>query len=283
MAGNVIKVTIKKGDMLDKIAKKHGLKSGQFIFDAKENAKVKKLRGKPESIQPGDVFIIPAPDEKTIKNTFSKNMPRMSIDISGPKQLIFVQQKWEYTYANQAGTSNWTSKEKMDFHNNVDKAIWRHWSGKFTISVSGASEFAKVYKDTIFKVSFDIKYVKSGGHWKVAVTKIPTGSKKTSSVNWGNQTIKLDTEDTVLRVRDRDGKKFKQIPAAHEFGHAVGNATGNANVDHTDEYKVTSTYKDEKNSMMNVGMQLKKRHADHLIAELNKMVKDTVFAIKSVS
>lgn len=283
MSGKETKVTIKKGDTLDKYAKKYGLKSGQFIFDAKANAKVKKLRGSPKSIQPGDVFIIPAPDEKSIKNTFTKNMPRMSIDISGPKKLIFVQQKWEYTYVKQAGTSNWTSKEKMDFHNNVDKAIWKHWSGKFTISVSGRSDFAKVYKDTDFKVNFDIKYVKSGGHWKVEVTKIPTGSKKTSSVNWGNQTIKLDTEDLVLRERTRDGKKYKQLPAAHEFGHAAGNATGNANVDHADEYKVTSTYKDEKKSMLHIGMQLKKRHADHLVAELNKMVKDTTFTVKSVS
>lgn len=33
---------------------------------------------------------------------------------------------------------------------------------------------------------------------------------------------------------------------------------------------------------MNIGNELKKRHADHIIHELNKMIKDTVFTVKSV-
>lgn len=281
MAGKPNVHVFKKGDTLDKIAKKYGVKSGKVIFEAKANAKLKKERGDVGSLQPGDKLVIPVLTEKDIKSSYSKNMPRMSIDVSGPKKLIFVQQKWEYTYANSGGTSNWTNKQKADFHNNVDRAIWKSWSGKYSITVSGKSDFATVYKDTVFKVSFDIKKVSSGGHWQVNVTKIPTGSSKTSSVNWGSQKIELDTEDTILRVRDRDGKKFKQIPAAHEFGHAVGNSKfGPAG--HGDEYPVTSTYKDEKKSMMNIGAQLKKRHADHIIMELNKMIPDTVFAVKSI-
>ena len=271
----------KKGDTLDKIAKTHKLKSGKVIFDHKSNAKLKKLRGDAGSVAVGDKLVIPPPNEKDITNAVSKNMPRMSIDISGPKKLIFVQQKWAYTYANSGGTSNWTNKQKSDFHTNVDKAIWAKWSGKYTISVSGKSDFAKVYCDTDFQVSFDIKKVGSGGHWAVNVTKIPTGTNKTSSVDWGGQIIELDTEDTVLRVRDRGGKKFKQVPAAHEFGHAVGNSKFGPAA-HGDEYTVGNAYLAEKKSMMNVGSQLKKRHADHIILELNKMIKDTTFKVKSV-
>lgn len=279
--GKVIKVVFKKGVNLDKVAKENFLKNGKEIFEARENAKLKKSRKDIARLVDGDELIVPKPSEKSIKNSFSNNMPRMSIDISGPKRLIFVQQKWVYTYVNQAGTSSWTSKQKIDFHNKVDQGIWKYWSGKFTLSVSGTSAFARVYEDCDFQVSFDIKYATSGGHWQVTVTKIPTGTNKTSSVDWGAQTIELDTEDTVLRVRDKDGKKFKQLPAAHEFGHAVGNSKfGPAG--HGDEYTVTSAYKDEHSSMMNVGMQLDKRHADHLIIELNKMIPDTEFKVKKV-
>jgi hypothetical protein len=100
-------------------------------------------------------------------------------------------------------------------------------------------------------------------------------------VNWNDQTIDLDTEDTQTVTREEGGKKHKQVPAAHEFGHAAGNSKfGPAG--HGDEYPDSSPYKDEKESMMNIGSELKKRHADHLILELNKMIPDTTFAIKDI-
>ena len=51
---------------------------------------------------------------------------------------------------------------------------------------------------------------------------------------------------------------------------------------HGDEYPDSSPYKDEKESMMNIGSELKKRHADHLILELNKIIPDTTFAVKDI-
>ena len=280
MAPKVIKYTIKKGDMLDKIAKKYGLKSGQFIFDAKVNSKVKKLRKEPSKIQPGDVFIIPAPDPSTIKTHFTSKGARMSIDVDGPKKLIFVQQKWAYTYFKQAAASAWNNREKKDFHNNVDKLIWKHWSGKFTFGVKGTSEFVKVYKDTEFKCNFDIESVSSGGHWEVKVTKIRSGGAHLGSeVKWNDQVILLDTFDTLVRIRTKEGKQFKQIAAVHEFGHAVGNTYV---LDRGDEYRVGNTYEFERNSMMNVGMQLKKRYTRTLVEELNKMIPKTEFFVKRV-
>ncbi|CAN0578279.1 unnamed protein product, partial [Ectocarpus sp. 12 AP-2014] len=156
---------IKKGETLDKIARAHGLKSGKFLFDHKVNAKLKALRKTPESIQIGDKIFLPPPDLKSIKTHFTSKGARMSVDVDGPKALIFVQQKWAYEYTKQAAASKWTAKQKTNFHNAVDKAIWKGWSGKFKVRVEGTSEFAKAFADTEFKVNFDIKKVDTGGHW----------------------------------------------------------------------------------------------------------------------
>lgn len=215
---------LKKGDTLDKIARAHSFKSGKFLFDHKLNAQLKSKRKKPEMIQPGDKVFLPPPDIKTIKTHFTSKGYRMSIDVDGPKALIFVQQKWAYEYTKQSLATKWTSAQKKKFHKDVDGAIWKAWSGKFKIKVEGKSLFAKAFKDTIFKVNFDIKSVTSGAHWVVNVTKIAVGGGHESSwVDWSNQEIKLDTLDTVFKIRTKEGKQFKQVTAAHEFGHAAGN------------------------------------------------------------
>ncbi len=274
--------TIKRGDTLSGIARKYGLKGWKDIYEAPENKKFKKDNPDPNKISPGGKLFVP-PSPKTVKSIHKKDMPRMSISVDATKALIFVQQKWEYTFVTQKGVSKWTGKEKKDFHNAADKAIWARWSGKYKITCSGTSDFARVYKDTVFDVSFDIKYVKSGGHWKVTVTKVPKGSKSpTSSVDWNKQTINLDSEDTKLKDLQGTGKKEdKQSPFAHEFGHAVGNSK-HGPAGHGDEYKKSSGHFADKSSMMNIGNKLKKRHADHLIMELNKMIKSTTFSVKSV-
>ena len=274
--------TVKRGENLSKIAKKYKASNWKYIYEDPVNAKFRKERPNPNEIQPGDKIVIP-PTPGTVTNKYSKNLPRMSIDIDATKSLIFVQQKWAYVFVEKSGVSKWTSKEKKDFHNAADKAIWARWSGKFKLTCSGKSDFARAYKDTVFDVSFDIKYVKSSGHWTVTVTKVPKGSKSpTSSVNWTDQTIALDSEDTKLKDLLGTGKKKdKQSPFAHEFGHAVGNSK-HGPAAHGDEYKSSSANFADKKSMMNIGNQLRKRHADHLVMELDKMIKDTTWTVKSV-
>lgn len=267
--------TIKKGDSLSAIAKKHGLKSWKQIYDAPENKTFKKDNPDPNKINPGDKIFVP-PSSKTIKSYYKKDMPRMSYEIFGDKALIFVQQRWTYVYQSAAGCSKWESKEKTKFHNELDKAIWAKWSGAFKVQVSGTSDFAKVFKDTVFKLNFDIKRVSSKAHWTVTATKIKKGDFETSSVNWSKQTIKLDTEDTKLtKKQTEDGKDTgSHKPVNHEFGHAVG--------DNPDEYKTASPHRKQIKSLMNVGSQLKKRHADHVMEELSKMIPNTKFTVKSV-
>ena len=61
------KHTVKKGETLTKIGKKYGA-DPDAIFNDKANAKLKKERGKPDKIQPGDVVIITkaGPDKKQL-------------------------------------------------------------------------------------------------------------------------------------------------------------------------------------------------------------------------
>lgn len=59
---------VAKGDTLEKIAKSHKIKDYKLIFDAPENAKLKKQRKQPKAIQPGDILVIPA----TFANDVSK-------------------------------------------------------------------------------------------------------------------------------------------------------------------------------------------------------------------
>ncbi len=56
----------KKGDSLDDIAKKHGLKDGNVIWKFPENKAVASKRGKPDQLQAGDTLVLP-PSEREIK------------------------------------------------------------------------------------------------------------------------------------------------------------------------------------------------------------------------
>ncbi|MEM7440812.1 MAG: LysM peptidoglycan-binding domain-containing protein [Pseudomonadota bacterium] len=69
---------VAKRDTLITIAKKYKHKSWKTIWDDKRNAKVKKKRGNPEAIEPGDVLIIPF-NEDQLKALKLKAISLMSL------------------------------------------------------------------------------------------------------------------------------------------------------------------------------------------------------------
>ncbi|MEX0320426.1 MAG: hypothetical protein AB3N21_20930 [Ruegeria sp.] len=219
--------------------------------------------------------------DKAIDLVHKKKTKRMDFRIDGKKGQVWVRQTWNYVYVTKKKASKWTPKEKKDFHVAIEKTIRKAWNGKFVLTVKGKSEFAAHYKGKTLTVHFDVDPVSSGAHWTVTAAKIPKGDFHGSKVNWGKQTIELDTEDMNPAKKKGAPKGVTQDPAAHEFGHAIGNATGSP-AGHADEYKKTSAYKHHKKSIMNVGMKVKKRHADYLVIELNKIIPDTTFVVKSV-
>jgi len=167
----------------------------------------------------------------------------------------------------------WSRQEKIDFHKATEKIIRKAWGGKFVLEVSGESEFAVYFKGKTFTVFFDVDPRKKGTHWTVFAIKLPLGGSNTSKVNWTKQEITLDSED--LQPSDKGaGVGVKMDITAHEFGHT--------NVE-PDEYLATNAYKAQKKSIMNLGNQVKKRHAKHLVEELSKIVPNTKFSVKSIN
>ena len=197
----------------------------------------------------------------------------MDINIDEFTKIILVQEKWKYNWID-IGT--WTYAERKDFHQKADSLIWTKWGSKLIIKTKGDSAFAKKHFSSGFILKFDIKWVISGEHWTVNVKKIALGDFNPSSVNWPNRTIDLDTEDTKKLLRDRGGKKFRQYPVAHEFGHAIGDHSWVPRMQ-SDEYPPGSINELDHRSMMNVGTNLRKRHINFILRHLKNMVPNTIF------
>jgi len=208
----------------------------------------------------------------TLNTTYTSKTDRMDIYVNAISKTVLIEQKWKYTWKNSPTTTKWTYAQKKAFHDTADGLIWKQWSNHFKLKCEGTSDFVKTYGLLEFTVNFDIKWVLSNEHWNVSVKKIPAGQFERSSVHWTNKVITLDTEDLNQMTRTRGGKAYKQHPFSHEFGHAV----------HSDEYRPTSLFKLDLLSRMNVGNELRKRHLDYIIIELNKMIPDTKFSISSL-
>ncbi len=211
---------------------------------------------------------------------YSKSTDRMDIHIEESRGTILIKQKWKYFWLNYIGTSPWTYAEKRKFHNEVDNIIWNSWGQYFYLKVRGTSDFAKRNVNKRWDVNFDIEWVTHTEHWKVNVTKYPDNypGNPTSSVLWNSKTITLDTKDTSWRKRVRTGGTFYQYPVSHEFGHAAGNSIYASSGMHGDEYKSNSMYFNDKKSLMNIGNQLRDRHLDYIISELNTMISNAIFS-----
>ncbi len=213
---------------------------------------------------------------------YHKSTSKMNISIVTDKNYIFVSQRWKYSWLNAPKTTAWTYAQKKDFHNKVDRLIWSNWSSHFTLKVSGRSDFAKQYKGKTLRINFDVQWVLSNEHWNVDVTKIKKNDSKTSSVRWSSNIIKLDTNDTLLRQTSKKNPAYVQYPVVHEFGHAIGNSKYASKGMHGDEYKKKSLHYADKKSLMNIGHELRSRHIDTLISELNTMIPNTTFKVSRV-
>lgn len=209
---------------------------------------------------------------KPAKIDYTRKTKRMDFELTGANQKIWIRQYWDYVYKTKGKVKKWTKQEKKDFHTETEKIIRKAWGGKFVLEASGTSDFAKYFKGKTFTVYFDVDPRKKGKHWTANVTKIPKGGSNVSKVKWSSQVIILDSED--LQPADKGaGGGVKMDVAAHEFGHTLGQP---------DEYKASNAFHSHKKSIMNLGNEVKKRHAKHLVEELSKMIPDTTFSVKSV-
>lgn len=210
-----------------------------------------------------------------------KDTPWCVIDIDTTAGRVFLQQRWQYTWAVQPPLATWSPTEQRDFHNRADREIWAAWSNQARLNVTGSSAFAGRFSGRPITLNLDIRGVNATPHWKVTVTKIPPNQFKTSSVVWATRTISLDTNDFSTRTICYGTPKSctNQVPVAHEFGHAAGNTSTKGR---GDEYKKSHPHRGDQASIMHSGNQLRSRHFRTIIDELSTMIPGTVFAVGSV-
>ena len=210
-----------------------------------------------------------------------KRLPWCDIDINTTSGHIFFQQKWNYTWLTKPGVSSWTATEKTDFHNRADHYIWAAWSNRVLFPVSGTSAFARHHVRSGVTINLDIRRVTSREHWNVNVKKIPAADHERSNVIWNSRLINLDTNDFNTRNNCVGIPRscHSQVPVAHEFGHAAGNTSV---LRRGDEYRPTSPHRNDHASIMNAGNQLRDRHFQTILDELNLMISNTSFLVRSI-
>jgi len=204
----------------------------------------------------------------------TKDTAWCSIDIDTTNRVIFLQQRWFYHWTVAAGQSAWTASGRRDFHRTVDRLVWQYWSNRAFLSARGTSRIARTPGNYV--VNWDVRWVTSNRHWTVTVQKIAPSAFARSSVRWNARTISLDTNDINARTISTSRPTNQQVPVAHEFGHSAGNTSV---LGRGDEYPASSTHTSDLRSMMNQGSELRTRHFDTIIAELNTMIPNTQFQV----
>ncbi|MEZ4447383.1 MAG: hypothetical protein R3B72_50370 [Polyangiaceae bacterium] len=201
------------------------------------------------------------------------------VDLDTVTGAIFVQEQWRYEWLLGAGATAWTLSERRRFHHTADAHIWGNWSNRVRIRATGTHALASLGHD--LQVSFDIRWVLSGGQWRVFVTKLAPGvASPRSYVSFATREIHLDTLDVVPHAVGNDAgqsrPRFFTIP--HEFGHTLPNASGSGTpVD--DEYNSGHAHLGDTDSLMNIGHRIRARHVQAVVDELNTMLSNCHFEV----
>lgn len=213
----------------------------------------------------------------------TRDTSRCVIDIDTVSGQILLQQRWAYRWHVQSGLSPWTLNEKRRFHTRADRAVWAVWSNRARLSVSGGSDFARRHVRAGVPINLDIDWVLSGQHWTVNVTKVPAGQFYPSQVFWNQRQIQLGGHDYEAETRNVTGGTRRQRTVAHEFGHSAGNTGVLARGDEYPKPSRISAHEADDQSIMHVGEQLRERHFRTIIEELDQMIPDTRFRVRSLS
>lgn len=213
---------------------------------------------------------------------YQRETPRMSIEINTMNREIIITQKWHYQWIEgDIPISPWNPKEQEVFHKNCEYQIWMIWSKRFKLKLINTKDNPKhkIQKSDIYTVIFNITYHHSpriDWHWLVKVKKaFKLEGELRSNVDWVNREISL----LSVEIEDERSKNiygsFQTFIIPHEFGHAMG--------DLDDEYgKVYGNTKNpvfvlDFNSIMNIGHELRWRHINYIVSELDKMIPDGKF------
>lgn len=187
---------------------------------------------------------------------------------------VLVRENWLYRWRLAVGVRRpWTYAEKVATHRRLDLAVWHDWSNRFQLNVRARQGRAPSF-GTRCPLSFDVRWVLTGGHWTVTMLKMPSNATSTTHISFVdllNRTIELDTADFLEYTASNDAgvgrSGIRAIP--HEFGHTLFNA---------DEYRIRSPHLRDSDSLMNVGRQIRKRHLNLVVHTLNQLMPNLEFS-----
>ncbi len=205
-----------------------------------------------------------------------------TIDIVVHESRVFFQQRWKYSWQVEVPFRDWTLAEKRAFHAEVNRQIWRSWSDRVTLSVSGTSSFARRFAGVRLPINLDVRWVLSDEQWNVTAWK--TAVFQRGSINWGPRRVTLYANDTGPRSACTSAAPqvcttgFRTVP--HEYGHAIGNTS---TLGRGDEYVSASPNLADTDSIMNIGTQLRQRHFRTLLEAMNAMIPDTTWAVHQIN
>src|SRR4051812_44590052 len=107
------------------------------------------------------------------------------LDLDPERGHVFVREDWRYDHwlldtDRTLPVTAWTHKEKVAFHNAVDRLVWGFWSMRATFRVelrAGKSDdisrkLAERLATRTLTSSFDVRRVHGPAHWRVRVTKV---------------------------------------------------------------------------------------------------------------
>jgi LysM repeat protein len=214
------KHTVRKGETLIKIAKSYGIADWKAIFDAPENAKLKKERKKPEAIQPGDVLVIPPSpvDPKLVKDLAAAEKSLLAAiarrdSLRKEFQASITQAKSEIksAAAKYKRTSQAVDAAAMVIMIHKDLAKMTYDSSKVLKGMMESEAFQKEAIKTTMMWKVDVigpalleifgKLDDQSGKVRVAVVSLAKSFfDLTSPSFWGKVFVKLGEEDFVKKV-----------------------------------------------------------------------------------
>lgn len=167
------------------------------------------------------------------------------------RSVLEIKMVLQFQFVDGDGGS-WTAGEKNTFAHGFVDSVVAMWSEKFRITTTST---VPVELARNVGVVFDFPYYIDGWHsdddFELEVKKISTGTFQTSSCAYSDGNSFLDSEDLSPVNK---GASMPQRAAVHEFGHMLGLR------DEYPEANSNMSHVSDKDSIMNVGETVRKRH-----------------------
>lgn len=146
-------------------------------------------------------------------------------------------------FFDDAGGTKWSPAEKQKYMQDWKIAVIGTWNAQRLVTTSKG-------KTVSLQLEFSMQ---EGGwmadHWEITVSRVGSSGHNKSKVDEIMGNVILDSKD--LNSERRHGEL--QRSAVHEFGHMLGLG---------DEYKKGHTYRQDRKSIMNSGMEVRPRHLE---------------------